>query len=534
MNEKSENALSRNENAALDKSSALFADVIATTLSTKAKKKKKKKSRKHFKRYKKSKDSRNYDLYVDDYYSYKNEFHSLVRTGDAAPIEMRVFPDSDIGIYIGKHGSFSYAILSTDEGNAFIIGGTGSGKSDCIVKNTIIKRSKPAFITDYKGELITLKTNRPKKILYFTDEEGEDSFHFDPFDFIKAGSDRNVVSNARALAEAIIPLPVKTDKSFWIMAERDVLTAAIIFYYDLKVTFVDTMIAIKNLTTRQLVGDILRSNNERAKMCITPCLADENSGAEMLSGVELEISNHISIFAGEEIIQRVLKPSEKMLKLSDLNTHNVFLRIPLEKAGQWGAVIRLITTQQILKLMQRPDKYSDEGVLFSNVLLLLDEFPRIGKLEIIIEALETLRSKNVTVALLCQSIADLDNIYGAIQRRIIIDNCEFTAILKAKDPETQRFLSDMVGTAEVAVRGMSENYNIESGDTSYSRQVSEGRKRVIEPHEFRTLKDIILLSPYNQYSRLEKDFYHLLNGKLQERNNPRKPFALPNGYWDKK
>jgi len=511
-----------------DNNPSLYAEVITTRPPKKDKRKKLKKKHKR----RKQSSLCDYVKGDDEYYLFKNELNSLKRTGDNPPIELRVFPDSDVGIYIGNHGAFSYALLTSNEGHVCVIGSTGSGKSDCIVKHTIVKRSNPAFITDYKGELILLKTINPRKILYFTDEEGEDSVTFDLFDCLRSGGNRNVVSNARAIAEAIIPLLSETDKAFWTMAERDILTAAIVYYYDLKASFIDAMIAIKNSTTRELVSDILGSNNERAKMCITPCLADEKSGAEMLSGIEEGVGHHISIFASEEIIKRVFTPSEKTLGMSDLNTHDVFLRMPLERAKQWGAVTRLILTMQIQALMKRPDKHSNEGKQCRNVLLLLDEFPCIGKLEFIIDALETLRSKNVTIALFCQSLADLDDIYGANKRRRILDNCEFKVLLKTTDPETQVFFSDLVGTTETAIRGVSESYDCETGNTSYSRQVSEGRKRVMEPHEFLTSNKIVFVNRYTGFCLLEKDFYHLKNTPEQERVASKKHFSLPSSFWD--
>ena len=126
----------------------------------------------------------------------------------------------------------------------------------------------------------------------------------------------------------------------------------------------------------------------------------------------------------------------------------------------------------------------------------MDEFARFGKLEMITAALATLRSKNVNICLMIQSIAQLDRIYGEYDRRIIFDNCQFQAILRANDADTQKYLCELIGTRTSIQRSVSEHED-EFGDTTgYSRQISEIRDWVIQPHELATLDDVLLLTPY--------------------------------------
>lgn len=129
-------------------------------------------------------------------------------------------------------------------------------------------------------------------------------------------------------------------------------------------------------------------------------------------------------------------------------------------------------------------------------MLLLDEFPRLGKMEIIVGALETLRSKKVTIALFCQSLADLDGIYGENTRRRIMDNCYFKAILNASDPASQQLFSVLVGTKSVIAKGINSSYSFEQGDISgVGINLSESTQMVIPPHEFSSLRGIVLLHP---------------------------------------
>ncbi len=153
--------------------------------------------------------------------------------------------------------------------------------------------------------------------------------------------------------------------------------------------------------------------------------------------------------------------------------------------------------------MRRPDKYSPEGANNIQTLLLFDEFARFGKIELFKDAIATLRSKNVNICIMLQSFAQLDKIYGTENRRIICDNCQYKAIMNVYDVDTQKYFSELIGTAVVANESYSDTED-EFGDTvSSSTQHSHNREYVIYPHEFATLNNILFHTPYGVY-RLDK------------------------------
>ena len=70
----------------------------------------------------------------------------------------------------------------------------------------------------------------------------------------------------------------------------------------------------------------------------------------------------------------------------------------------------------------------------------------------------------------------------------------------AQDAETQEYFSRLVGTQSVVQQGLSTSYapdeDMERGHTVSQHMAV---KRVIEPHEFATLGDVVLLSPWGCY-----------------------------------
>ncbi len=153
-------------------------------------------------------------------------------------------------------------------------------------------------------------------------------------------------------------------------------------------------------------------------------------------------------------------------------------------------------TQLIRYLERKPEKYSQEGSGNIQTLLLMDEFARFGKLKMITSALSTLRSKNMNICIFVQSIAQLDSIYGEHDRRIIFDNCQYKAILRAGDAETQKYLCELIGTYVCVRRSISQNMDESLEVTGYNLSISEVRELAVQPHELSTLNGILLLTPY--------------------------------------
>ena len=315
------------------------------------------------------------------------------------------------------------------------------------------------FAIDIKGELsrnqeTIAKSKYPTKYFSFTTDTGFS--RYDPFYLLREGDQNDLVQNAREIAQAIIPkLPDNRDP-FWSMAAQHVLTAVLLYVCGdpgkenkvKQLSFNHAMTMIQTKSIGKVIDEISSSDNEIAKMHINQfekiaCPEDN----KMLTGISAELSNKVMVFATDNRIKSAFSESDNMLRWEDLEDYNIFMSIPEDKLGQWDGAITLMLTQLIRTLERRADKYdtSPGAKKLPPVLLLLDEFPRLGKMDVIQNAVSTLRSKGVTICLIMQSLAQLDKTYGVHTRQIIMDNCPYKAILNVTDPEYQRIFSEMVG-----------------------------------------------------------------------------------------
>jgi type IV secretory pathway TraG/TraD family ATPase VirD4 len=336
----------------------------------------------------------------------------------------------------------------------------------------------------------------------------EDGWCFDPFELPRQCGAEYLVQYIREIALSLIPLPPDVRDPFWTQAAQNFLMAALLYYYELGASFSEAMIGVQTTPPKTLVEEIVDSGNENALMFINQML---DLAPKTLAGIATEMSNKIMVFATDPFISEafgIAKEDKKCFTWKNLDNHNIFLCIPEDKIEQWSGVIALMINQLFRVLERRPDKHSPQGASVPPALLLLDEFPRLGKLGIV-NAVSTLRSKKVTIAIFVQSIAQLDLIYGEHARRVIADNCSYKALLGANDPETQKYMSELVGGHEVKkisyTMGLYPKDQIKAG---HSVHVSTQYEPIMRPEEFGRLKEDIALVTPEGHCRVKKVPYY--------------------------
>ena len=379
------------------------------------------------------------------------------------------------------------------DGHILIVGGAGSGKSTGLAIPSLRAWQQRIFAIDIKGELSAATTDKPAMRKVFNPIQ-PDSWGYDPY-YLLHHSD-NPAQAAKEIAAAIIPEPANVKDPFWVQAAQNLLTGFLLHFHHNGYSFVDTIAEIFNEPVAYYVDVIFKhTTNKAAKVHMSQFVGMEG---KTLAGIFSELSNHITLFTTDEYIKAALS-KENTICPDDLeNGFDVFLSIPEDKLDQWKPLFTLITNQFLKHFERRPDKNA------TPILFLLDEFPRLGKIESIATGLTTLRSKKITIALIIQSLAQLDCLYGHDQRRVILDNCSYKAILGAQDAETQEYFSRLVGTKEATRQGESTSYTPDRDEErgyTVSQHVID--RRIIQPHEFATLGDVVLLTPWG-YCRAGK------------------------------
>lgn len=452
---------------------------------------------------------------------------NLAREGLIVPEYMKLHLRYDKGVHYGCRFHFGkirgsppnhYVGKPTRmDGHILVLGGTGSGKGVTSARPTINTWKPPIFAIDIKGELVTevLESNgkhmgarhlqRSVRLLDLTGVSKH--WKYDPFYFLRQGGESRLSGNIEALTYSIIP-KTKMDDSFWTNSARSLLGGLIAYFINYnkhtvfreQMTFINVMEIIKMSDLQELIKQIWNSSDDMAKAFVNQTIIDSE---KMFAGISEELMNHIRIFVTDSTIREAFTSSDdkpdNIIRWEGFEEGvSVIIRIDQRDLARWGRVLNLIVSQLMSYLMGRPEKHSPKGKNTKPVLLLLDEFPqlKINSEMVLLPALQTLRSKNVTVALYCQSLTDLIDIYGEHTACRIVENCDYKLILKISDPNIQKHFSDLSGTKQVISKGLSANYSHnENKVTGISLKLSETSQPVIQPHEFDSLNCAVLKHP---------------------------------------
>jgi len=411
---------------------------------------------------------------------------------DEVPPSMRK-ATPQYGFVFGKQDEKYIIKPYSQDGHILVVGGVGSGKSSCIAIPTLRSWKNATFTIDIKGELYAKSKPHGRNTIVFNPLDNN-SYGYDPYYWLRNSS--NPVQEARAIAQAIVPLPPDIKDPFWIESAQNIFTAAILHYSNRRFSFLDTVRQIQSLSPRDLIMTICDGEG----LYFVGSMVDMDD--KVLSSIVAEISKNIVHFATDKNLISALSRENNIQPWILEHGGDIYVQIPEYLLKQWKNLLTLMVNQ-FLTCFEKRNEQTARPILF-----LLDEFPRLGKVNAMLDGLATLRSKKITICLIIQSLAQLDLIYGTNERKVIADTCAYKAILSATDAETQEYFSRLVGTYDKQVTARGTNSSALGFPTGQSTNTYEQEKRIIKPEEFATLKDIVLLTPYGNF-RVEKTPYYL-------------------------
>lgn len=403
------------------------------------------------------------------------------------------------GVVFGKekNGTTVYS-PAADEGHIAVFGGSGSGKTSAILIPTLRCWPGTSLTIDISGD-ISSNVDCPNKLIY---EPGNPfSVPYDIFAAIDGMDDEDDQNEALAkIAYLLLPeIPdASANAKYYQDGGRNILTASLIAFYHSGKDFIEICKIISSNTPEQLFKAISEQGSEIANYYIGNF---QGVHPQNVSGCKQTCETAVNFFATTKKLWNSIrrpKPGETAFTPAAAEKHNVFVLIPDVKTDVYGPLMGIIASQTLAYLSARPT------VEQQNVLLCLDEFASLGKLDII-GALRKLRKKRVRIMILTQNLTDLEDVYGRGAHRSMLSNFAFTAILGVNETETQEYLAKLIGQEE------KERISTTSGAGLLGRPSSVTRTRekdfIIQPSELAHLGDeLILLSP-DGYSRFKKAYY---------------------------
>src|SRR4051812_6075164 len=327
---------------------------------------------------------------------------------------------------------------------------TRSGKGVGLVVPTLLTWPGSAIVHDIKGENWQLTAgwrSRFGRVLLF-DPTDPLSSAYNPLLEVRRGDSE--VRDVQNVADILVdPEGALERRNHWEKTSHAVLVGAIL--HILYAEADKTLAGVANFLSdpRRPIATALRAMMMTPPLGALPPPVIASAARELLNKSENERSGVLSTamsFLGlyrDPVIAKVTRRCD--WRISDLVEGEapctLYLVVPPSDISRTKPLVRLILNQigrRLTEELESKDRHH-------RLLLMLDEFPALGRLDFFESALAFMAGYGLKSFLIAQSLNQIEKVYGP--NNAILDNCHVRVSFATNDERTARRVSDALGTA---------------------------------------------------------------------------------------
>ncbi len=392
-------------------------------------------------------------------------------------------------------------LATTDLRPSLVTGGTRSGKGRGHVMPTLLSWNASVLVHDPKRELWRMSAGWRATFSHalFFDPRDAGSACWNPLAEIMPGPGE--LAHVQRLVSILAdPGGSRDDEAIWDKAASEILEAVI-----LHVLYTAEDADKTLLTVRRLLADLDDSAEVMARTLhrsggdgapeTHPFIDTAVKGYAAMhdrfrTSVQGTARSYLKWLAGEDI-ERALSRSD--FAMGDLMCAPVpvslYVQVAPADAAALRPLVRLLFYAAAQSLTLREDEASDGRAKQHRLLMLMDEFPLLGRVSFFEKSLRLLSGYGVKVMFVAQSLNDIVETYGA--NNTILDNCAVYTAFSALDPMTQDKVSRLTGSVLERRQSRSSPSGLGSGRSSVS--TSQVERPLLEPGEVRALPEEVQL-----------------------------------------
>ncbi|MBW8294296.1 conjugal transfer protein TraG [Sphingopyxis sp.] len=361
----------------------------------------------------------------------------------------------DAGVFLGSLGGRYLRHDGPEHVMAFAP--TRSGKGVGLVVPTLLSWTGSTVIHDIKGEnwqLTAAWRSRFSHCLYF-DPTDIRSARYNPLLEVRKGACE--VRDAQNIADILVdPEGALERRNHWEKTSHALLVGAIlhILYAEEEKTLarVATFLSDPSRSFAATLVAMMRTNHLGTADAVRVHPVVASAARELLNKSENERSGVLSTamsFLGlyrDPTVAAVTSGCD--WRIADLVTAerplSIYLVIPPSDISRTKPLVRLILNQIGRRLTEKLE-VQQSTVRRHQLLLMLDEFPALGRLDFFETALAFMAGYGIRAFLIAQSLNQISKAYG--ENNAILDNCHVRVAFATNDERTAKRISDALGTA---------------------------------------------------------------------------------------
>lgn len=410
--------------------------------------------------------------------------------------------------------------------NMAVFGASGSKKTRSFCVNRILSgvaRGESLIITDPKSELYEKTSEYLReqgyvvKVFNLVCPENSDSWNC-----------LAEIEGQELMAQLFCDVIIKNTGSekgdhFWDNSEMNLLKALVLYVeqgYPLEGKNIGQVYKLLTLSSEDQLDSLFNALGPEhpAK---APYSIFKQSSDTVRSGVIIGLGSRLQVFQNK-LIRLITSHDEIDLELSGKEKCAYFC-ITSDQDSTFDFLSSLFLSFIFIKLVRYADKHCPGGKLPVPVHVLGEELLNCGSVSELSRRVSMIRSRNLSISVVFQNLAGLQNRYPDNQWQEILGNCDIHLFLGCTDALTAEFVSDRTGEASVSVSSKAKQlgtWRISDYTPEYRETSGVGRRKVLTMDEVLRLNIDKALVIIRGQKVLKVDKYdyslHPESGKLQD------------------
>jgi len=359
------------------------------------------------------------------------------------------------GVFLGRLGNRYLRHDGPEHVMAFAP--TRSGKGVGLVVPTLLSWTGSVVIHDIKGENWQLTAGWRAKFSYCLLFNPTDprSARYNPLLEVRKGPDE--VRDVQNIADILVdPEGALERRSHWEKTSHSLLVGAIlhVLYAEEEKTLArvatflsDPQRSFAHTLRRMMATNHLGTSDHPQVHPVVASAAREvlNKSENERSGVLSTAMSFLGLYRDPVVATTTAACDWRIADLVDAERPvSLYLVIPPSDICRTKPLVRLILNQIGRRLTERLE--GDPGKRRKyQLLMMLDEFPALGRLDFFETALAFMAGYGIRAYLIAQSLNQISKAYG--ENNAILDNCHVRIAFSSNDERTAKRISDALGTA---------------------------------------------------------------------------------------
>jgi type IV secretory pathway TraG/TraD family ATPase VirD4 len=370
--------------------------------------------------------------------------------------------DSPTVLRLGGFPGSSSEMLYDLRESLITVAPPGAGKTQAHVLRNLFYLNAPAVVLDIKGEMLrTTRTWREAKVgktYAFTPQAPDGSIHYNPIDGIRTDPEL-AWEDARRLADLlVVPASGKKGDEYFESRARDMITTAVL---DVAISETGSDRTMSGVLDRLYISE----KDKIAEWCgylktsgipqlVRQAAALEGMPDKQREGIFDSARRQLEIWQSPAIARI---SADSTFNPGALRAENatLYLAVALEDVKKFASVLRVLIGHTMAELYREPPEAAVTPVTF-----FLDELPRLGRMDVLEEALDAGRGYGVRLWMFCQNYGQLETTYPNAQG--MMSNCAVRCFMNP-DEDTAQWISKNLGQRHGLLDG--------------------NRKPLVEPHQ---------------------------------------------------